>query len=297
MTLLDHLEELRQRILISLVAIFIVALIAFFFSDNILHILLIPSGGMKLSALNLMDGMTIKMHISLYVGAAVAFPVWAFHLYRFFSPALLENERQAILPALVFSSILFVIGVAFGYYFLPEIIRIFRGFYSPEITYLAGAQDYISSVLLFLLVCGLAFQLPILLTILIHLRILSVEILRKQRRIAYFLLFVVAELVTPVADPIVAPLIVLVPLVILYEISILAGKRIESQRLKAELQIEKKPIPEMDAAQETSPTPDQEAHSIAPGRYCTQCGAAPRTLDARFCEHCGNRLGEMVAPT
>ncbi len=294
MTLIDHLEELRQRILISLVAVLIVSIIAFFFSDNILHILLIPSGGMKLSALNLMDGMTIKVHISLYVGAAAAFPIWGFHLYRFFSPALLENERRAILPALIFSSILFVVGVAFGYYFLPEIIHIFRGFYSPEITYLAGAQDYISTVLLFLLICGLAFQLPILLTILIQLRILSVEILRKQRRIAYFILFVIAELVTPVADPFIAPMIVMLPLVLLYEVSILVGKRIESQRLKSELLRETKPIPEMETPQEESPTPEQNAEPVTPGRYCTQCGTAARTLDARYCEHCGNQLGAVV---
>ena len=294
MTLIDHLEELRQRILVSLVAILIVTIVAFFFSDNILHLLLIPSGGLKLSALNLMDGLTIKFHISLYVGTAIAFPIWAFQLYGFFSPALLDHERRAILPSLVFSSILFLLGVVFGYYFLPEIIKVFKGFFSSEITYLAGAQDYISLVLLFLLVCGLAFQLPILLTIMIQLRILSVEILQKQRRIAYFILFVFAELVTPVADPFLAPMIVLVPMIILYEISILAGKRIESQHLKSDLGKATKPMPEMEIPEE-APVAYQDAQTVTPGRYCTQCGAAPKTLDARFCNYCGNQLGEISA--
>jgi sec-independent protein translocase protein TatC len=297
MTAIDHLEELRQRILVSLAAILVVTITAFFFSDNILHILLIPSGGLKLSALNLMDGLTIKIHISLYVGVAVAFPIWAFQLYSFFSPALLEHERRTILPALVFSSLLFVLGVSFGYYFLHEIIKVFMGFYSSEITYLASAQDYISFVLFFLLICGLTFQLPILLTILIQLRVLSVELLQKQRRIAYFILFVIAELVTPVADPFLAPMIVLIPLIVLYEISILAGRNIERQRHKAEMALMQKPMPEMEPAEEIPMSSDEAASSFTPGRYCTQCGTAARTLDARFCEQCGNQLGEagMIA--
>lgn len=291
MTVIDHLEELRQRILISLAAIAVVTVVAFFFSDQILDLLLIPSQGLQLTAFNLMDGFMIRFHISLYIGAAAAFPIWGFHIYRFFSPALLENERRAILPALIFSSFLFALGVAFGYYFLPEIIKIFRGVYPAQVTYLAAAQDYISFVLFFLVTCGLAFQLPILLTILIQLRIVSVGMLQQQRRIAYFVLFVIAQLVTPVADPFLAPMIVFVPLIILYEISILAGRRIESQRLKGELENQKK------LAEETSEvfeTPRAEPQVATARGYCTQCGTPIRTLDARYCDHCGSPLEEAI---
>lgn len=292
MTVIDHLEELRQRILVSFAAILIITLVALFFSDQILNILLIPSHGLQLTAFNLMDGFMIRFHLSLYVGATAAFPIWAFQLYRFFSPALLENERRAVLPALIFSSLLFALGVVFGYYFLPEMIQIFRGFYPAQVTYLAAAEDYISFVLFFLLTCGLTFQLPILLTIMIHLRILSVEILQKQRRIAYFILFVIAELVTPVADPFLAPMIVMVPLVILYEISIVAGRRIESERLKSDLKKEGESASEI----EQPLTEVQEAMPAIPVRgYCTHCGSPIKTLDARYCEHCGNSLGEPVS--
>lgn len=286
MSLLDHLEELRWRILWSLIAIVVIALVALLFADNILNLLLIPSGGMRLKAFNIMDGFMIKFHISIYIGIAAAFPIWAFQLYQFFSPALLDHERRMILPSLIFSSILFALGVAFGFYMLPEIIKVFVGFFPTQVDFLPSAQEFISFVLFFLLTCGLLFQLPILLTILIHLRVLSTDLLQSQRRIAYFILFVIAELVTPVADPILAPMIIMAPLVILYEISILAGKRIESQRRKSEAaQREEEPIIE------SAPRPQ----IFQSGRFCTQCGTASRTLDARFCDNCGHRLGEIEA--
>ena len=293
MSLIDHLEELRWRIIISFAAILGITLVALFFSDNILNLLLIPSGGMRLKAFSLMDGFTIKFQISFYLGAAAAFPVWAFELYRFFSPALLDHERRAILPALVFSTILFALGVAFGYYFLREMIKVLILVFPSQVDFLPAAQDYISFVLFFLLVCGLAFQLPVLLTILIQLRLLSTNILKKQRRFAYFALFVLAELVTPVSDPFVAPMIVFIPLMVLYEISILAGQRIEGQRAKSDQRREKEPIPEPEMAQEELfPTPAQDAQPENPGKYCTHCGAAAKTLDARYCHYCGNPLGE-----
>lgn len=287
MTLIDHLEELRWRILISFVAIAIITLAVLFFSDSILNILLIPSGGLRLKAFNLMDGFTIKFQISLYLGIAAAFPIWAFQLYRFFSPALLEHERRAVLPALVFSLILFLMGVAFGYSLLRELIHVLVLVFPSQVDFLPAAQEYISFVLFFLLTCGLIFQLPILLTILIQLRVISVDLLKKQRRIAYFVLFALAEVVTPVADPILAPLIVMVPLVILYEISILAGSRIERQRLISERHAAENVKPDAFSKEQFAV---QSTPVVVMGRYCTQCGAAPNTLDARYCNACGNQL-------
>lgn len=289
MSLLDHLEELRWRILWSIVAILGIAMIALFFSDQILDLLLLPSGGLRLKAFNIMDGFVIKFHISLYIGIAAAFPIWAFQLYKFFSPAMLEHEKRLVLPTLIFSFTLFALGVAFGYYMLQEIIKVLVAIFPSKVDFLPAAQEYISFVLFFLLTCGLLFQLPILLTILIHLRVLSVDLLQKQRRIAYFLLFVIAELVTPVADPILAPLVVMGPLVLLYEVSIFAGKRIESQRAKDEA---KKALA---LANETPPITIPTPQIFRTGRFCTQCGTAARTIDARFCDNCGNHLGEIEA--
>jgi sec-independent protein translocase protein TatC len=229
----DHLEELRKRILISAVAILIVTSIALIFSDFLLKILLVPSGGLHLNAFSLMDGFLIKFRIALYMGIAAAFPIWGYELYRFFSPGLLDRERRALLPGLFASTCLFILGAVFGYVLLREMIRVMISFFPPEVNFLPAADDYISFVLFFMLAAGVAFQLPVVLTILVQLRILSVNILKKQRKIAYFALFVFAEIVTPVSDPIVAPMAVMIPLIILYEASILVAVRIEKNRLKA----------------------------------------------------------------
>jgi len=232
MGLLDHLEELRRRVLVSLLAILALTAVALIFSDTLLKVLLAPSGGLHLNAFSLMDGFLIRFRIALYLGVAVAFPIWGYELYRFIAPGLQERERQAVLPGLLASTGLFILGVIFGYVLLRTMIRVMVSFFPPEVAFLPVADDYLSFVVFFLLACGVAFQLPVVLTILVQLRILSVSILKKQRKIAYFVLFVFAEIVTPVTDPIVAPLVVLIPLVILYEGSIIAGVRIEKRRLK-----------------------------------------------------------------
>jgi sec-independent protein translocase protein TatC len=238
MGVFDHLDELRRRLIISALAILIVTAVAFFFSDVLLNVLLLPAaniqaGGVHLKAFSLMDGFAIKWRVALYCGIVVAFPVWAYQVYSFVSPGLLDHERRAVFPTLASSLVLFALGAVFGYYLLWGMIRVLVQLFPAQVDYLPGADDYISFVTFFLLSSGLAFQLPVLLTVLVYLRILSSEILRKQRRIAYFALFVFAEIITPVSDPIVAPLTVMVPLVVLYEISIWVARSIESSRLKA----------------------------------------------------------------
>ncbi|MGD0575827.1 MAG: twin-arginine translocase subunit TatC, partial [Anaerolineales bacterium] len=133
-------------------------------------------------------------------------------------------------PLLGGSLVLFLLGAAFGFYLLLGMIRVLIALYPKEVQFLPSADDYISFVTFFLLACGLAFQLPTLIVILVQLRILNSNLLRKQRRIAYFALFVFAEIITPVSDPIVAPLTVMIPLIILYEASIFLAVRIEKRR-------------------------------------------------------------------
>ena len=237
MDIIGHLEELRQRIIISALAILLATGIAFFFSGQILQFLLIPSGGLALKGFGLMDGFMIKWRIALYTGITVAFPIWAYQIYKFVSPGLLPNERKVVFPTLFGSLVLFALGSLFGYYLLTGMIRVLIQLYPPQVQYLPSADDYISFVTFFLLACGLAFQLPTILIILVQLHILSSSIMRKQRRIAYFALFAFAEIITPVSDPIVAPLTVMGPLVILYEFSIFAAMRIEAGRRREKTEL------------------------------------------------------------
>ena len=228
MSLIDHLEELRWRILFSVIAILVISIIAFFFSDPLLKILISPSGGLHLRAFGLMDGFLIRWRIAIYTGIFLAFPVWTYHLYCFINPGFMEHERRVIVPLLAFSLILFLGGITFGYYLLREMIPVLIKIFPQQVEFLPDAGRYISFITFFLLSCGAAFQLPTLLIILVRLHILNSAILRRQRRIGYFVLFVFAEIITPVSDPIVAPLTVMIPMVVLYEISIRIAQRIET---------------------------------------------------------------------
>jgi sec-independent protein translocase protein TatC len=235
LSLVGHLEELRQRIIYSAIAILLLTTVAFFFSSQILNILVLPSGGLQLNAFNLMDGFLIKWRIALYTGIILSSPVWIYQVARFVAPGMTKEERQAIFPLSGLALVLFIIGAVFGYYLLWGMIRVLIQFFPKGVDLLPSADDYISFVIFFIVSCSLAFQLPVLIVILVRLRVLNTTILRKQRKIAYFALFAFAEIVTPVSDPIVAPLTIMVPLLLLYEASIWISARIEGSR---------KPVPD-----------------------------------------------------
>jgi sec-independent protein translocase protein TatC len=213
--LLDHLEELRRRILVSVLAVAAATAGCFFFADQILTILLLPSGGLQLRAFGLMDGFMIKVRLALYAGIVVAFPVWAWHAARFVGPGLLREERRRIAPFFAASLLLFAAGTVFGYSLLTDMIKVLVGLFPPRIEYLPSAADYLSFVAFFLLACGIAFQLPCMLVVLVSLRVVRARTLRRQRR---------------VADPIVAPLTVMAPLLVLYEASVFIAGRMEARR-------------------------------------------------------------------
>jgi sec-independent protein translocase protein TatC len=135
-----------------------------------------------------------------------------------------------MVPFLAASILLFVAGTVFGYSLLSAMIRVLVGLFPPRVEYLPSAADYLSFVAFFLLACGIAFQLPCVLVLLVSLRILRAKTLRRQRRVAWFLLFAFAEIITPVSDPIVAPITVMAPLLVLYEASVFVAGRIETRR-------------------------------------------------------------------
>ncbi|HVP17458.1 MAG TPA: twin-arginine translocase subunit TatC [Spirochaetia bacterium] len=228
--LLDHLEELRRRILVSVFAVLVATVGCYVFADRILEILLLPSGGLHLRAFNLMDGFMIKLRLALYAGIVVAFPVWAWQAARFVGPGLRSEEKRHMAPFLVASLVLFAGGTVFGYSLLAAMIRVLVGLFPSRIEYLPSAPDYLSFVTFFLLACGVAFQLPCVLVLLVSLRVIHSQALHRQRKVAWFILFAFAEIITPVSDPIVAPLVVMAPLLILYEASVFIAGRVEARR-------------------------------------------------------------------
>ncbi len=225
MSLFGHLEELRRRLILSLVAVLVTTTLAYMFSDAILHLLVAPAGTIThLVAFSPMDGFMIRFRVALYGGLVLAAPVWIFQILRFVTPGLKPNEQRLVIPGVLAAVILFLLGNLFGYLMLTNMMSVLFAMFGSELNYLPSADQYISFVVYFLLATGLAFELPIALLILIRLGLVSPAFLRKQRRIVYFVIFVFAELITPVADPVVAPLVVMVPMGVLFELALFAAR-------------------------------------------------------------------------
>jgi sec-independent protein translocase protein TatC len=225
MTLIEHIEELRNRIIWGAIPILVMATACFFLSDWILRFLKAPAGAsFQINAFGPMDGFMLKWKVALYAGLIFSSPFWIYQFLAYLSPALQPRERRFVFPTLASISVLLLAGTAFGYLLLGSMVRIMISMFGKEITYLPNAGAYISFVTFFMLACGIVFELPVALLGLVRLGVLKVETLRHQRKIAYFALFVFAEIITPVSDPFVGPAIVLVPLIILYEGAILATR-------------------------------------------------------------------------
>ncbi len=230
MPLTAHLEELRSRLIISVIAVLATTILALVFADPMIAILKAPAGNITLHVFGPMDGFFVKWRIGLLVGLALASPIWVYQLLSFIVPGLTDDERKLVIPLTGAGFLLFALGVAFGYYLLYGMINILIAFFGPELNYFPSADAYISFVLFFLLSTGIAFEMPVLLYTLVRLHILSTELLRRQRRYFYFGMFVFAEVITPVSDPIIAPLTITVPLVVLFEITLFLARLAERQK-------------------------------------------------------------------
>ncbi len=232
MTIIEHLEELRSRLIKSILAILVAGALCYLFSDQILAFLKAPAVGYidKFYVFGPMDGFIVRWKVSLYGGLVLAAPVWAWQVIQFILPGLTDSERRFLIPGAVGLVVLFLFGTVLGYMTLPATFHVLVGMMGSQLEYFPTANSYISLVVFLLLAYGLAFETPVIILALVHVGILSPRLLRKQRRVAYFIMFVFAEIATPVADPIVAPMMIMAPMVVLYEGSIRLADRIYANR-------------------------------------------------------------------
>lgn len=224
MPLTGHLEELRSRLIVSILAVLVTTSLAFILSDHIIAFLKGPAGNIVLHVFSPMDGFFVKWRVALFTGLALAFPVWGYQLIAFIAPGLTDTERRVVVPLVAVGFVLFALGATFGYYLLFGMINVLIAMFGPQLDYFPAGDAYISFVVFFLISTGIAFEMPVVLYGLVRLHILSTDLLRRQRRIFYFVMFVFAELITPVADPIVAPLTITLPLVLLFEITLFVAR-------------------------------------------------------------------------
>jgi len=224
LTILGHLFELRSRLIKCVIAILVTTLICFVFAKQIFYILILPAEGINLIYIEMTEMIGTYMKVCLIGGIILAMPYIIYHFIMFVSPALTRRERRYVYLVLPWIALMFMGGVAFGYFvLLPPATKFLITFgsdiASPEIK----IGNYISLVSRLLLAIGLVFELPAVTTFLSKLGIISPQWLSSKRKTAIIFAFILAAIITPTFDPINQSLVA-IPLVVLYEMSIWLAK-------------------------------------------------------------------------
>ncbi len=227
MTFLEHLEELRWRIIYSIIGILVGTIICWIFIDFLVNdILLLPARNAHVQLQNLkpFGQLMLFFEVAIVGGAILSLPNIFYQLWKFISPALKKNERKYISAIVTFSTLCFLIGIVFAYYvMLPLSLKFAVQFGTAEIKNIFAITEYMSIIISIMLGSGLVFELPMISFFLTKIGILKPSFMKKYRRHAIVVIFIAAAFLTPGTDP-VSQLILAAPLVLLYEISIIISK-------------------------------------------------------------------------
>jgi Twin arginine targeting (Tat) protein translocase TatC len=227
MSFLEHLDELRSKIIKALIGILVGTILCVFFADFIVqNVLLHPlrSLGLKTQVLSPYGIVMLYMEAVLICGIILSMPYTIYCLWTFVAPGLLPKERRYISRIVFFTSFCFFAGVAFGYYILlPGALAFFASFGTQNIDLNIALDQYVSFMLTLLLGAGLVFELPMVSYFLSKMGILTPKFMRKYRRHAIVVIFIISAVVTPTPDMVTQTLLAL-PMYLLYEVSIFISK-------------------------------------------------------------------------
>lgn len=246
MPLLDHLVELRRRLVYSAISFLICFMICFYFADPIFNFLVEPLAHLwegqqsrRLIYTALHEKFFTDIKVAFFAGAFISFPLISNQVWLFVAPGLYKNEKHAFLPFLIATPILFLIGAAFVYYLvLPVAWQFFASFEQTAgvgklaIELEPKVDQYLALVMRLIFAFGISFELPVLLTLLARAGLATSDGMRKKRRYAIVSAFVAAAVLTP-PDPL-SQIGLAVPIIVLYEISIWCAKLVERDRAKRE---------------------------------------------------------------
>lgn len=230
MTLVEHLEELRSRLLRSLAALALGSLVGWFLYEPVLDLLLDPyctylatvpatlrpTQGCNLFFMGAVDPMLIKFKLVVFIGLFIALPVILWQIWRFVVPGLTKRERRLAVPFVATSVLLFALGALMAYVTLPKGLSFLLGFAGPGFSPLLTGDRFLSFVMLVALAFGLSFEFPVILVFLAQLGIVTSAQMRRSRRAAILFVAVFAAVITPSADPY-TMLAMMVPMVVFYE--------------------------------------------------------------------------------
>ena len=224
----EHLEELRKRLITCLIAVIVGFLVTYAFKETLFEILILPlkaamETGDHMVYTAIAEAFFTYLKVALLAGIMLAAPVLFYQFWMFIAPGLYTKERKLLLPVVCLSSFFFVGGALFGYFIVfPLGFKFFLSFATEAIRPMPSMKEYLSFSAKLLLAFGLAFELPLVLTFLARLGIVSVDFLKKNRKYAVVLFFAGSALLTP--PDVVSQVMMAIPLMLLYELSIWGAK-------------------------------------------------------------------------
>ena len=239
MTVIEHLDELRSRLIKSVVAFVVISVAAFFFFEPILKFLLEPlcelpaellgPQGCRLIGTSPTEPFQVRLKVTALAGIVFSAPVWLYQIWAFVTPGLTTKEKRYAIPFVVVSALLFAIGTTFAYLTLRPGLRFLIALGEGQITSFFQADRYLNFVGFMFLGFGAAFELPLLLFFLGLADVVSVDALRHHRRSAIVAITFIAAIVTPSQDPY-TMMLMAVPLYLMYELVILLLRIIKRRR-------------------------------------------------------------------
>ena len=233
MSVVDHLRELRDRLIWSILAIAIGAIICFIFFGPIIHLMVGPyrdatvskafPNGKALIFTGPLEAFTTRIKVAAYGGLIIASPVVFFHLWRFITPGLNPKEKRYAIPFTVSSVILFAGGSVVAVFTFPKALQFLLSVGGRDLDPLLSAGSYLTLVFLMILAFGISFEFPIVMMFLLLARVVTTRTLRKVRKYTFLGLVIFAAVITPSQDPI-SLFAMSIPMYLLYEATIIIGR-------------------------------------------------------------------------
>ena len=238
MSFLEHLDELRKRIVNSAIAVAVCVVAGFWFINRIVDFILAPTRkalppGVKLIYTQPGEAFSLYVQIALIMGVVLASPFIMFQVWRFIAPGLYSNEKRLAIPFVLFTTIGFLLGAAFNHYIaFPFMMAFFASFNTPDLAFMPKLDDVFGLYTKMLLGMGVIFQMPTVVLFLAKMKMVTARFLIKNFKYAFLIIFIAAAVITPTGDP-TTQAIFAAPMVALYMLSIVIAWVVGPKRLRA----------------------------------------------------------------